>query len=113
MAQQLIRQSTLLDAPTLCAMSAASAYDAAVLAARLGVTPRHLNRLFSRYLDCSPERWLREQRLQVALRLLPTAGSVKEVAYGLAFPQASQFCRDFRARFGFRPSALITKSEPE
>ena len=101
------RRSALLDAPTLRAMSAASAYSATELAEQLAVSPRHLRRLFVRHFGCTPVLWLREERLQAALRLLPAAASVKEVAHALAFRHTSHFCRDFRARFGYRPSELV------
>jgi AraC-like DNA-binding protein len=38
---------------------------------------------------------------------LPAAASVKQVAYAMGFSQESQFCRDFKARFGFSPSQAL------
>jgi AraC-like DNA-binding protein len=100
------RPLTLLDVATLRSMSSASAYDPDVLASRLGVSQRHLRRLFVTQFGCSLARWLREERLQTALGLLRSAASVKEVGYALAFANMSQFCRDFRVRFGCTPSEL-------
>ncbi len=62
--------------------------------------------MFRSRLGCSPQAYLREERLQAAERLLHSASSVKEVAYALGFCQQSQFSRDFKERFGRRPSAL-------
>lgn len=95
--------STLPEATLLSEISKICDYDVTRLAESLQVSPRHLRRLFMRQLRCSPDCWLREERLQASLRLLPSASSVKEVAYALAFRHVSQFCRDFRARFGFTP----------
>jgi AraC-like DNA-binding protein len=66
--------------------------------------------MFTSQFGRPPEDWLREERLQAALRLLPAATSVKEVAYALAFPQVSQFCRDFKARFGCTPSEWMSRA---
>jgi AraC-like DNA-binding protein len=103
------RRSPLPDVATLRALSAAGNYDAAILAARLGVSPRHLRRLFLEHLGCSTASWLKEERLQCALSSLVSAKSVKEVAHELAFRSVSQFCRDFRARFGATPSEYLRR----
>ncbi len=102
-------QFARLDVKTLSSMSAASAYSAVRLAARLGISPRHLRRLFVKQFGRSPNQWLREERLQAALRLLPSAASVKEVACALGFRSPSQFGRDFLSRFGCRPSELLRR----
>ena len=92
---------------TLSAASEVCGYDVTTLAAHLGVSVRHLQRLFARHLQCAPRAWLREQRLQAARRLLLGApASVKEVALKLSFRHPSQFCRDFRVRFGCTPAEL-------
>lgn len=80
-------------------------YRSSGLALEIGVSERHLRRLFADYLGCSPQTWLREERLQLARQMLATRTSVKEVAYELAYTQLSQFCRDFKRRFGHSPSA--------
>ena len=101
------RQTAALNLETLIAASEACAYDVTALAAHLGVSVRHLQRLFARHLQCAPRAWLREQRLQAARRLLLGApASVKEVALKLSFRHPSQFCRDFRVRFGCTPAEL-------
>ena len=51
-----------------------------------------------------PQQLLKEERLRSAQQLLQTASSVKEVAYGLGFRQASQFSRDYKHHFGVQPS---------
>lgn len=94
----------LPDVSSLRALSAECGYDAALLATRLRISTRHLRRLFMKHLGCSAASWLREERLQSAQRALLSASCVKEVAHGHAFRNASQFCRDFKARFGVTPS---------
>ena len=99
-------QKVQLDLDALRAMTGVCAYNATALAHALGVSGRHLRRLFVRELRCPPRTWLREERLQTARRLLLRAATVQEVAHSLSFRNASQFCRDFRARFGQTPSEL-------
>lgn len=95
------------DLALLEAASAACKYRVNDLAQILGISPRHLRRVFARWLGCRPNVWLREARLQAARRLLLSAGSVKAVAIELDYRQPSQFCRDFRARFGCTPSEWL------
>jgi AraC-like DNA-binding protein len=81
-------------------------YSSRELARFLGISQRQLQRVFRSRLGCTPQAFLREERLQAAERLLHSAASVKEVAYSLGFCQQSQFSRDFKKRFSRRPSAL-------
>lgn len=95
--------NTLFDPVSLRAAGAECRYSVALLAERMRISPRHLRRLFRKHLGCSPDSWVREQRMQMALSLLPSASCVKEVAYALSFRHPPQFCREFRARFGCSP----------
>jgi AraC-like DNA-binding protein len=81
-------------------------YSGRELASILGVSTRHLQRLFASRVQRCPQRLLKEERLLSAQQLLQTAASVKEVAYGLGFRQASQFSRDYKHHFGVRPSVV-------
>ena len=96
---------------TLRSMAFESGFDARALSRRLGVSGRQLSRHFKRSLGCSPKRWLKEQRVLTARRMLASAASVKEVAYMLGFAQVSQFCRDYRAYFGHSPSSDLTATK--
>jgi len=87
-------------------LAEACRYSSRELARFLGISQRQLQRVFRSRLGCSPQAYLREERLQAAERLLHSASSVKEVAYALGFCQQSQFSRDFKERFGRRPSTL-------
>lgn len=105
-------QSRLPDARTLRVMGAASSYRVRDLADQLGISPRHLRRLFMRQMSSCPKRWLREERLMAAARLLPFAASVKGTALSLGFRNESQFCRDFRQRFGRTPLEAMRTGAP-
>jgi AraC-like DNA-binding protein len=91
---------------TLRHLAEACRYSSRELARFLGISQRQLQRVFRSRLGCTPQAFLREERLQAAERLLHSASSVKEVAYALGFCQQSQFSRDFKQRFCRRPSAL-------
>jgi AraC-like DNA-binding protein len=104
------RSTSTLSLSILEIASVECRYRLPELASRLGISSRHLRRVFLRLFDCSPADWLREQRLQAATRLLPLAPSVKEVAHELNFRNTQQFSRDFRLRFGCTPSAWMRRA---
>jgi transcriptional regulator GlxA family with amidase domain len=87
-------------------LAEACRYSSRELARLMDISQRQLQRIFRARLGCTPQAYLREERLQAAERLLHSASSVKEVAFALGFCQQSQFSRDFKERFGHRPSAL-------
>jgi AraC-like DNA-binding protein len=80
-------------------------YRVPALARLLGISSRRLARAFKAQLRCTPGAWLRAARLEDARCLLRAAESVKMVAYSVGYRHESQFCRDFKAYFGYSPSA--------
>jgi transcriptional regulator GlxA family with amidase domain len=95
-------------ANALQSMATECGYSSRKLAQRLGISQRQLQRLFKAELRCTAQSWLREQRLLAARVMLESSATVKEVAYALGFSQESQFCRDFRLRFGTSPSVHLS-----
>jgi AraC-like DNA-binding protein len=81
--------------------------DAEGLAARLGVSRRHLDAVFSRGSGRSLGEHLWERRLSLAADQLrrPDAPSITEVAHAVGFKDSSHFARAFRRRHGLTPSA--------
>ena len=88
-------------------------YKSRELARALGMTQRHLQRLFAAHFGRGPQEWLNEQRLEAAGQMLRKAQAVKEVAHHLGFPSASQLSRDFRNYFGISPSRLLLQRDEE
>ncbi len=88
----------------------AGALDAAgvpALADRLGITPRHLTRLFAAQLGASPAAIARSLRLQRAKRLLDSTGlPIEAIALQAGFPSARRMGAAFLALYGRPPSAL-------
>jgi AraC-like DNA-binding protein len=72
----------------------------------LGMSVRYLHMLF-RSAGTSPFRWIQEQRLDTAARLLADpshAGrSVTDIAFTIGFTDGAHFSRTFRSRFGAPP----------
>ena len=76
------------------------------LALVVGITPRHLNRLFNDVLGQSAMTYYRELRLDVARRLIKdTPRSMAEVAEATGFAAAGHFSNAYKAAFGVRPKA--------
>ena len=77
------------------------------LAARLGVTDRHLRRLFFEAFGVSPIDFAQTQRLLLAKRLLTdTNMSVTDVAFASGFQSLRRFNALFKERYRLAPTAL-------
>jgi AraC family transcriptional regulator, regulatory protein of adaptative response / DNA-3-methyladenine glycosylase II len=77
------------------------------LAARVGVTSRHLRRIFDTEFGVSPIEYAQTQRLLLANRLLTdTALPVTEVALASGFASVRRFNALFKARYRMAPGRL-------
>jgi AraC family transcriptional regulator, regulatory protein of adaptative response / DNA-3-methyladenine glycosylase II len=77
------------------------------LAARLGVTDRHLRRLFDEHVGAPPIAILQTRRLHLARTLLrDTALSITDVAFGAGFESVRRFNDAMRKAYGCTPSEL-------
>jgi transcriptional regulator GlxA family with amidase domain len=80
------------------------------IAERIGISTRQLERLFGKYLNCSPKKYYMEMRLDKARNLLiQTNQSVTEVAMACGFESPGHFTRVYRAAFGVTPSQQAGK----
>jgi len=81
--------------------------DASGLAERLGMTDRHLRRLFARHLGASPAVVLRTRRLHLARQLVESSSlSMIEVAHAAGFESLRRFNDALKRGFGRTPSQL-------
>jgi AraC family transcriptional regulator, regulatory protein of adaptative response / DNA-3-methyladenine glycosylase II len=107
----------LVDSPQVLALHAARMLDAAAregvdvalpdIAARLGITDRHLRRIFAAAHGVTPIDYLTTQRLLLAKQLLTdTAMPVTEVALASGFASVRRFNAAFAARYRMNPTAL-------
>jgi AraC family transcriptional regulator of adaptative response / DNA-3-methyladenine glycosylase II len=79
----------------------------ASLAARIGMSPRHLRRLFLVHLGATPDQLARSRRAHFARRLLDdTDLTIAEVAFASGFGSLRQFNRAMREVFRASPSDL-------
>jgi len=84
------------------------------LAARLGVTDRHLRRIFAKRHGVTPLAWLGTQRLLLAKQLLTdTALPVTQVALACGFGSLRRFNAAFLQRCRMNPTALRRDGEAE
>ena len=104
-----------VDATTRVAQAAASLIEDRTLdedgldavAARLGITDRHLRRAFGAEFGVSPVEFAQTQRLLLAKRLLTdTRLPVTEVAFASGFGSLRRFNALFKQRYRLQPSQL-------
>lgn len=74
------------------------------LCRRIGLSHRHLNRLFERHVCKSPRAYYRDIRLDRARGLVTQTNlPMAEIAFASGFAGQVQFCRAYRDRFGMAP----------
>lgn len=79
-------------------------YHLPSLATRMGISDRHLRRVFEEGLGISPKDWLRQLRMVAARSLLREGSPIKEVAIDLGFTNSSMFSREFQLFHGVKPT---------
>jgi transcriptional regulator GlxA family with amidase domain len=76
------------------------------IASYTGVSRRQLQRLFERYLHCTPSRYYSQIRLARARELLhQTSMSLVEISALTGFVSSSHFSKSYKEHFGHSPSA--------
>jgi AraC-like DNA-binding protein len=73
------------------------------MASLCSVSERHLQRVFKKYLQCTPGQWLRELQCRLAKELISQGYSSKAAAAELNFATDAHFCREFKKVFGVSP----------
>jgi AraC family transcriptional regulator of adaptative response / DNA-3-methyladenine glycosylase II len=114
----LLREATrLLDTPATWSQTSDRS-TMLTLAERLGVSDRHLRRVFERGLGVSPLQYLQTRRLLAAKQLLADTGlPIQQVALASGFGSVRRFNAAILARYGLspgqlRPSARSTGTVP-
>lgn len=88
-------------------------HDLAALAAAVGVTDRHLRRIFRVEFDVSPIEYAQTQRLLLAKQLLTdTDMPVGDIAYAAGFGSVRRLNSGFAEHYGFAPTRLRTRAAP-
>jgi two-component system, response regulator YesN len=87
-------------------------YNIGKLAAKLRLSPSHLQRLFKRETGTRMGEWLIELRLQKAAYLLAKSYlSVKEVARSAGYEHVSSFIRAFERRYVLTPTEYRDRAD--
>lgn len=71
---------------------------------RIGVSERHLRRVFEEGIGIAPKEWLRQERMVAARSLLRSGSPIKEIASDLGFTTPKMFSRDFQTFHGVKPT---------
>ncbi len=77
----------------------------AKMASLCSISERHLQRIFKKYLECTPSYWLRELQCRLAKSLISQGYSSKAAAAELKFATEAHFCREFKKIFGASPQS--------
>lgn len=76
------------------------------LAARIGLSPFHVLRVFRKVLGVTPHQYLVRVRLRRAAQMLMTGASITSIAYEVGFGDLSNFVRTFHRAAGVSPRAF-------
>lgn len=106
--QHLIRAAELMEA------NIEEPLSLDVVADKVGVSRRQIERLFKRHLGMVPSRYYLEARLRRARMLLvQTDLSIMEIAVACGFESPPHFSRCYRSQFGCTPSAERQAQGPQ
>ncbi|MEV4604933.1 GlxA family transcriptional regulator [Amycolatopsis sp. NPDC049253] len=98
------RTPTLREVVDLISADPGLDHSADRLADRVGVSARHLIRLFQAEFDLTPARYVEKVRLDHAKSLLDSGHNIEEAAAGAGFGSPETMRRTFVARLGLSPS---------
>jgi len=99
-----IRNSRLGQAIRLIEENLETPLSSYELAKRLGISTRQLERIFGRYLNTTPKRYILEARLNRARNLIvQSEQAITEIAMACGFTSTSHFSRVYRDHFGKSP----------
>lgn len=100
-------RSTVQRALKLISRGALDGGSVEALAQQLGISARHVARLFDRHVGASPLQVAKTLRLQRAKRLLDSSNlSITDVAFRSGFASLRRFNTAFRELYGRAPSQL-------
>jgi len=63
---------------------------------------------FKAYYDSTPQKWLKEKRLDKAIHILTKKEiSVTQLAYQVGYENISYFIKEFKSKFGLSPKQYL------
>jgi AraC-like DNA-binding protein len=93
------------------ALARIAGYSIEPMAARHGVSARHLRRSFEESQSGTLRVWLHELRMADALRMLTPGSSIKEVSHLLGYENRHRFTEAFQRFYGKTPSDYLDGSD--
>lgn len=84
-------------------------YRMAHLCDQIGISERHLRRVFVDGIGIAPKDWLRQERMVAARSLLREGSPIKEVSSDLGFSNPKMFSREFQIYHGVTPTDFQRK----
>ena len=82
-----------------------SDFDIAAMSSAMHMERSTLFRKVKQTFDCTPNQYLKAQRLKMALQMLrKNSGSISEIAYAVGFQSLNYFSRSFREQYQVSPS---------
>ena len=113
LAAQLADRPALRDAPALHPGAPRGGHTVESLARRVGMSPRHFARVFTRELRVTPARYVEQVRVEAARRRLEEGeGGVEQVAAGCGFGSAETMRRAFLRSVRVSPSEYRQRFRP-
>ena len=83
-----------------------SDFDIAAMSSAMNMERSTLFRKVRQTFDCTPNQYLKSQRLKMALQMLrKNSGSISEIAYAVGFQSLNYFSRSFRDQYQVSPSS--------
>ncbi|WP_412066357.1 GlxA family transcriptional regulator [Rhizobium sp. SYY.PMSO] len=99
-----LRNSRLGEAIRLIEEHVETPLSSSDIADRLGISTRQLERMFERYMNTSPKRYVMEMRLNRARNLIVQSDqALTEIAMACGFTSTSHFSKAYREHFGKTP----------
>jgi AraC-like DNA-binding protein len=84
-----------------------SGYKVSEMSKLLGISSRHLERMFYEALGVSPKYWLRQQRMIRARYLVREGFPLKHISVFLGFKRYSHFIAEVRAFYDMPPVQMV------
>lgn len=84
-----------------------SGYKVIEMSKLLGISSRHLERMFYDALGLSPKQWLRQERMVRARYLVREGYSLKHISVFLGFKRYSHFIAEVRAFYDIPPVQMV------
>ena len=80
-------------------------------ASAVGCSVSALSKVFRRQLNTSVAKYIRDARLETALKLIRQGSTVKDTCEACGFGSTETFHRAFKARYGITPGQLRGKDQ--